>query len=249
MHDQQQSRAKHAWWHCKQQLLRAAPFWILMAYAGMSWGQPSQGVYRLPLEQVALGQTPTGWSAAATHPSGPLAQWRVEMDRAVPSQTKILTMGTIQDSSPSVFNLFWTPQVVFLNGVLKVKMRANSGSIDQGGGIIWRAQDANNYYVARYNPLENNFRLYYVKNGSRGTLASREDLSAAAGAWVQLRIAHQGQRIQGWFNDTLAWEVTDAQGSKAGGVGLWSKADAASSFADFSVLHTAANATERLGHE
>lgn len=248
MHEQRQSATRYSWWHCKQ-VLRTAPFWILMSYAGVSWGLPSQGVYRLPLEQVAVGATPTGWSVAATNPSGPLARWRVEVDRAISSQTKILTIETIQDPSPSVFNLFWTPQVAFLNGVLKVKMRANSGNIDQGGGVIWRVQDANNYYVARYNPLENNFRLYYVKNGLRGTLASREGLNVADGVWVQLRITHQGQRIQGWFNDILAWEVMDAQGAKAGGVGLWSKADAASSFADFSVLHTAAKAAERLGDE
>ena len=203
-------------------------------YAGMSWGQPSQGVYHWSMEPIALGQAPTGWRAAATNPTGPLVQWRVGVERVATSQTKILSIENSQDNSSRVFNLFWTPHVTFLEGVLKVKMRANSGSIDQGGGLIWRVQDADNYYVARYNPLENNFRLYYVKNGSRGTLASREGLTSSAGAWVQLRIVHQGQRIQGWFNDTLAWDVTDAQGRKGGGVGLWSKADAASSFADFS---------------
>lgn len=248
MVDQHQARVQHDW-RRNMQLMLVAPFWGLMAFAGMSWGQPSQGTYRLPLEQIAIGQVPTGWSAAATNPAGPLAQWRVDVDRSAPSQKKILSIENIQDNSARVFNLFWTPQVTFLNGELKVKMRANSGSIDQGGGLIWRVLDANNYYVARYNPLENNFRLYYVKNGSRSLLASREDLRSATGVWVQLRIVHQGQRIQGWFNDALAWEVTDAQGLKAGGVGLWSKADAASSFADFSSRRTRAKSVERLADE
>jgi len=100
---------------------------------------------------------------------------------------------------------------------------------------MWRVMDENNYYVARYNPLESNFRLYYVKGGSRTTLASHENLSAAPGQWLELRVTHHGQRIQGWFNNALAWEISDAQFAKAGGVGLWTKADAASSFTDFVV--------------
>jgi hypothetical protein len=35
-------------------------------------------------------------------------------------------------------------------------MKAVAGKEDQGGGLVWRAMDSNNYYVARYNPLEDN---------------------------------------------------------------------------------------------
>ena len=34
--------------------------------------------------------------------------------------------------------------------------------MDQGGGPVWRYQDANNYYIARMNPLEDNYRVYKV---------------------------------------------------------------------------------------
>ena len=34
------------------------------------------------------------------------------------------------------------------------------GKLDQGGGLVWRYKDANNYYIARMNPLEDNFRVY-----------------------------------------------------------------------------------------
>ena len=32
--------------------------------------------------------------------------------------------------------------------------KAIAGTIDQGGGICWRVQDNNNYYIVRMNPLE-----------------------------------------------------------------------------------------------
>jgi hypothetical protein len=217
---------------------------VLAACVVSAAAQAAATEYRLPLEQTAPGQNPAGWVAAATHPGGPLAQWQAAIDTASPGREKLLTIVRIQDRSPGVFNLDWTRQVAFQDGELKVRMRANSGKEDQGGGLIWRVRDENNYYVARYNPLESNFRLYYVKDGSRTTLASRESLSSLAGQWVQLRVTHHGRRIQGWLDETLAWDVNDAQFPDAGGVGLWSKADAASSFADF-VVHTTPGAKAR----
>ena len=37
---------------------------------------------------------------------------------------------------------------------------ADEDERDQGGGSIWRAQDRDNYYIARWNRLEDNFRVY-----------------------------------------------------------------------------------------
>ena len=36
--------------------------------------------------------------------------------------------------------------------------------------MIWRVQDANNYYVARANALEDNVSLYYTEGGRRKTI-------------------------------------------------------------------------------
>jgi hypothetical protein len=34
---------------------------------------------------------------------------------------------------------------------LSVKVKAIEGKNDQGGGLVWRAKDARNYYIARFN--------------------------------------------------------------------------------------------------
>ena len=224
-------------------------FLFLMMGVGYTYAQQDANTYRLSLDSVQLGQLPDGWKVSATNPDGALAQWAVEADASSTMHEKILSIVRIQDTSTSVFNLNWTKQHVFQNGDISVRMRANSGKEDQGGGIIWRVLDENNYYVARYNPLESNFRLYYVEDGQRNKLASAENLTIKSGAWVQLRISHQGQHIQGWFNNTLAWEVSDKHLPKAGGIGFWSKADAASSFADLVVKSVPVNVLEKLKNE
>ncbi len=103
--------------------------------------------------------------------------------------------------------------------------------MDQGGGPIWRVKDQNNYYIARWNPLENNFRVYYVKDGKRVQLDSA-DVDVSASEWHTIRIEHNGDQITGFLDGKELLEVTDSAFPEGGGVGLWTKADAASFFDD-----------------
>jgi len=186
-------------------------------------------------DHVTQGQLPTGWTIDATNPGGTLAEWSVVTDSNAPTKPKVLTLKTAHDTSGSVFNLCWTRDIAFEDGEIEIKVRANTGKEDQGGGVIWRARDANNYYIARYNPLENNFRIYYVKNGSRKQLASGGRVGIPAGEWFKLKIIQDGDKIEGYLNGKKYLEVSDNTFMGPGGVGFWTKADAASSFDDLRV--------------
>jgi hypothetical protein len=99
---------------------------------------------------------------------------------------------------------------------------------------VWRYQDANNYYVARWNPLEDNFRLYQVINGHR-TQMDHADLKASTDQWHTIRITQQGHRIYGYFDGQKLLEAEDNAITNAGQVGVWSKSDAVSHFKDITV--------------
>lgn len=179
---------------------------------------------------------PIGWKADAT--GGRPADWRVMRDASAVSAPHVLSIVRINDTARGNFNLFWSPATKFENGSIEVSIRANSGDIDQGGGLIWRVRDADNYYIARYNPLERNLRLYYVKDGARKMLADAAGLAIGGGEWFALKIAHHGERIQTWLNGKKLIETTDATFTAAGGVGVWAKADAGSSFDNLTVRHS-----------
>ena len=49
------------------------------------------------------------------------------------------------------------------DGYVEVKFKPMRGREDQAGGVVWRWKDANNYYVARANALENNVSLYHAE--------------------------------------------------------------------------------------
>ncbi len=185
-------------------------------------------------ENVPVGQIPQGWKIEGTNQRGPLATWKVVEEQDAPSGSHVLALTSPNHHSSGTFNLCWTDKVQFRDGEIEVQFKANSGKVDQGGGVIWRAKDKNNYYIARYNPLEDNFRIYYVKNGVRKMLASTQ-IKLPAHQWHEMKIEHKGNKIRGYLNGKKLLEVRDNTFPEAGGVGLWTKADAATSFDDFEV--------------
>lgn len=175
------------------------------------------------------------WTAASTGGTGPHASWEARADATAISPSNVMALVAPNHSAEERFNLFWTRAVAFRDGRLAVAVRADGGEVDQGGGPIWRARDADNYYVCRYNPLEANYRLYVVDKGVRRQLATALVESDGAG-WHRLEVEHVGHTIRCWFDGDLLLEAEDDTIDNAGGVGLWTKADARTSFDDLSVV-------------
>jgi len=213
---------------------------ILVLFAGCGRPEGSRlmaagSAYGLPLASTKPGQLPAGWVVAATNPQGELARWQVVADSQAAGKPPILAITELPDKSNRHYNLCWTKDLAFRDGTIEVKVRADSGVRDQGGGPIWRVTDARNYYIARYNPLESNFRLYRVQDGRRTQLATAEGITIRQGEWFTIRIVVAGESMEGYLDGRKLLDVSDKTFA-AGGVGLWSKADAASSFRDFTVV-------------
>lgn len=188
----------------------------------------------LNFDDVSVGRLPAGWRVGATNRKGPLATWQVVEDKTAPSGDYVLAMTRPNHTFGGTFNICWTDSVTFLDGEIEVRFKAVEGEEDQGGGVIWRAQDEENYYISRFNPLENNFRIYYVRDGARKILADAR-IELPAGKWHTLKIVQHGNRYEGYLDGTQFLDGTDDLFKKPGGVGVWTKADAVTSFDDFTV--------------
>jgi hypothetical protein len=134
----------------------------------------------------------------------------------------------------AVFNITLAGDTNATDVDLSVRMKAVAGETDQGGGLVWRARDARNYYLARYNPLEDNFRLYKVVAGKR-TLIKNADIAHTDG-WHTLRVTMTGDRIACYYDGKKYLEAEDTTFPGAGKIGLWSKADAQSQFDDLTLI-------------
>lgn len=194
------------------------------------------GPTSLDFDHLAAGSLPEGWKVEATGQEEGTAKWQVVKDTTAPLGPGVLELTATNHTERGVFNLCWTDTICFYEGEIAVFLRARSGKIDQGGGILWRAQDRNNYYIARYNPLEENVSIYYVKDGKRTTLGYSGRLELKNG-WHLLKISHKGERIQAFLDGDLKLLVNAGQYlPEKGGVGLWTKADAATAFDNFTVI-------------
>jgi hypothetical protein len=133
----------------------------------------------------------------------------------------------------AVFNITLISDTNAKDVDLSVRMKAVAGETDQGGGLVWRAKDARNYYLARYNPLEDNYRVYKVVNGKR-TLIQNADITHSDG-WHTLRVTMSGDQITCYYDGKKYLETKDTIFPDAGKIGLWSKADAQSQFDDLTL--------------
>lgn len=106
--------------------------------------------------------------------------------------------------------------------------------------MVWRVQNANNYYICRANALENNIVLYRAHKGKRESirpiarwLAYGVKHPVPVGRWHTLRVEFQGARAKVLFNGQALFETEDKTFAQAGGVGVWTKADSLTRFDDF----------------
>lgn len=182
---------------------------------------------------IAFGEP---WLIESTNSVGSDATWRIDTDDAAPSGPNVLALVSPNHDGPQTYNLCWLRRetLEFGDGRLSVSFRAVSGKRDQGGGLIWRALDRDNYYVCRANPLEGNFRVYKVVSGVRTQLGSA-DVAIAADTWHTITVDHVGDRIRCALDGRRMLDVRDATFTLTGGVGLWTKSDAATRFDDLSV--------------
>ena len=187
-------------------------------------------------DHLPEGKLPADWKIEATGQDTPTADWHVAIDNTAPLGPGVLQLAATNHTQRGVFNLCWTDQHTFHEGRIALFLRADSGAIDQGGGPIWRVKDRNNYYIARYNPLEENVSIYYVKDGRRIMLAYSGKLERDDG-WHLLAITHRRDRIRVYLDDEMMLMANAGDHlPDPGGIGLWTKADAATTFDDLTII-------------
>lgn len=173
------------------------------------------------------GQAPSGFSVAATGKPNAL-KWSVVNDNG----NKVVEQQAI--NSGNCYNLLVLNKNGYQDFSASVRIKAVSGEEDQGGGLLWRYIDKDNYYIARYNPLENNFRFYSVVNGNRKQLQSI-DSDIKQGEWFTIEIGMRGNKIICSLNGKKFIVTTDDTFKSAGLIGLWTKADAVTYFDDLKI--------------
>lgn len=177
-------------------------------------------------DEAKPGEAPNGWTSTKTGKGGP--KWTVEMDDTAPSKPNVL-----KQSGEAIYPVCIKDGTSLKDGFVEVKFKPVGGKEDQAGGVIWRCKDADNYYIARANALEDNVTIYHTISGKRVSFKN-VDTKVAPAVWHTLRVEFVGNRFTVKFDGKTVIEATDDSIKDAGKVGVWTKADSVTLFDDFS---------------
>src|SRR6266513_4224484 len=176
-------------------------------------------------DDMKVGTVPPDWTATQTGTGA--AKWSVDKDASGPSNPNVL-----KKSGQATFPVCIKNDTNIKDGFVEVKFKPIAGKEDQAGGVIWRVQDANNYYIARANALENNVTIFFL-NDRKPTEKKRANIKVASSAWHTLRVDFSGNHFTVTFDGKTALEWDDDTFKNTGKVGVWTKADSITEFDDF----------------
>ena len=185
----------------------------------------------IDIAQMTPAAIPHGFIEALTGQGGAVC-WRVLNDPASPAGKVIAE--TSRDTADYRFPLCIYQGFDGQDVDVSIRFKALDGEVDRAAGIVVRVLDADNYYVARANALEDNVRLYKVTGGVRRQIAGK-DIEVSSGTWHSLGLRVYGDTLEVSYNNVRLIEARDQTFSGPGKVGLWTKADSLTHFGEIAV--------------
>ncbi len=175
-------------------------------------------------DRATEGSVPPGWKVAMTHTGG-VPKWEIVRDESAPHPPLVLAQVS-RDSTAGRFPLVIWDRASLRNGEVSVAFKPVDGSIDRAAGI------------------ENNVVLYKVQGGTRLSIAPKGLPSRSYGMkhevpsarWSTLRVVVKDNLFTVFLNGERLFETEDQTFTEAGKVGLWTKADSLTYFADFTFV-------------
>lgn len=184
-------------------------------------------------DSCPLGKTPPGWMVTMTDRGGP-PRWEVLKDLSAPTQPYVLAQIS-SDTSRSRLPLAILENVNLKDGDISVRIKPVAGHEDQGGGLVWRYRDANNYYLVRANPATDSVSVFKVENGRRIPLLAGVKHEIPMNGWTILKVSARGAKFQVYLDHRRLLEGVDHTFTGSGKVGLCTVADSVMYFDDFRV--------------
>lgn len=202
-----------------------AALWFI-ALGTLAAATPSAAAQSVTFEKAAPGSLPDAFETARTGQGGD-GEWKIVDDPTANGGRALAQLSA--ERTNNRFPLAIYRQASFKDGEVAIHFKPISGQVDQAGGVAIRLANADNYYIARANALEDNVRFYRVIKGIRQEIAGA-DTKVTSGAWHSLTIRAEADRFTILYDGQTLFTATDKTFPDAGKVALWTKADSVTHF-------------------
>jgi hypothetical protein len=123
----------------------------------------------------------------------------------------------------------------FQNGEISMRFKLAGGALDQCAGILFNLKPNGDYLTVRFNGKEDNLVLWTFEKGKRSFVKKGvHDVHIPFNQWHTMKIAVHGTQLEGYLDGEKLLDYTLAA-PVSGKVGVWSKTDSISEFADYVV--------------
>lgn len=141
------------------------------------------------------------------------------------------------DPTDERFPMLVYDKETFKDFTLTTRFKILSGVAEQMAGVVFRYQNASNFYVVRVSALGHNLRFYKVVNGARGNLVG-PPLDISIGTWHSLMVHCEGNRVTCWLDNSQVMPPLQDDTFDSGKIGFWTKSDSLTHFGDTTISYT-----------
>lgn len=195
---------------------------------------------------AVAGKPPEGFRGFLAG-TGKAGDWRIVLDELPTSFKPFNTNAVVDNRFPVVsqkaidsederFPVLVFDGEIYGDLTYTARLKVVSGALEQIAGLVFRAQNDTNFYVARINTLEGNIRFYKFLNGVRSKPIGN-DLPLKKGQWYELSVACNGNKIRiSLDGKEVIPELTDNSFIR-GKIGFITKSDTVAYFSDARVTY------------
>jgi hypothetical protein len=224
--------------------MRNLIFCLALSLAASAFGAE----IKIDFSDVSEGATPTNDFHGVHAGGGQPGEWQMIMDEVPPLLTPLTDRApvvtkravlaqTSRDATDERFPMFVYDGETFKDFKITTRFKIVSGITEQMAGLVFRFQNASNFYVVRASALGHNVRFYKMVDGIRSDPLGPQ-IDIAAGTWHTLAVQCQANQIVFWLDDKLVMPPLQDNTFATGKIGFWTKSDAVSYFSDTTIDYT-----------
>jgi hypothetical protein len=158
---------------------------------------------------------------------GKQGRWTVVQDATALAGIAIEQAGV--QTSEDRFPLAISRTASVKNAEISVRLKADGGKSDQGGGIALRLRSPDNYYLVQLDALRDRVLFSLVSDGAPEEIVA-VDADIASHSWHTLTVRAKDDEFVVSLDGTWVFTGFDKTLSHAGRIALWTKGDSITRF-------------------
>lgn len=196
----------------------------------------------------SAGATPTNFVSVLAGAGQP-GDWKIALEDVPPllapltpqassAETKraVLTQANL-DATDERYPMFIYNGETFLDFNFSTRFKITGGVTEQMAGIVFRYQNASNFYVFRASALGKNIAFYKMINGQIESPV-KLPMEISTNVWHELEVDCSGVYIECLLDGQKVLPTITDKTPFEGKAGFWTKSDAASYFCDAKITYT-----------